>query len=252
MSLVVNQLECGYRGQRIVGPASFELEQSDGLALLGPNGSGKTTLLKTLVGTLRPISGSAKLAGEIAPATQEWSRSVAFVPQEEAVSFPFTVREIVMMGRMPWSPGFRDTEEDIAATNAALQRADCLKLADRPVTEMSGGEKQRTLIARALAQIGQDRSRPRVLILDEPATHLDFAHQTMLVSLIRELREEGVIVIASWHDLHLPAHACNIVALMLNGQLQRLGSIADTLKPEILSATFGAQFYVESTPVLKF
>jgi iron complex transport system ATP-binding protein len=117
---------------------------------------------------------------------------------------------------------------------------------------MSGGEKQRTLIARSLAQIGSDQTRPRVLILDEPATHLDFAHQTMLVSLIRDLRAEGVIVIASWHDLHLPAHACNWVALMVAGQLHKLGSVEDTLNPDTLSCSFGAEFSVQSTPVLKF
>jgi iron complex transport system ATP-binding protein len=251
MSLTVQKLECGYHGKQIVAPISFELSRGDGLALLGPNGSGKTTLLKSLVGSLRALSGSVSL-GDVKHYSKDWSRCVAFVPQDEAVAFPFTVREMVMMGRMPWSPGFADTVEDVHATEAALARADCLELADRPITEMSGGEKQRTLIARALAQIGSDSSRDRLLLLDEPATHLDFAHQTMLVSLINELRREGVIVIASWHDLHLPAHTCNLVALMVKGQLERFGATDEVLNPTTLSSAFGAEFLVSSTPVLKF
>ncbi len=252
MSLSVQNLECGYHGKRVVEPINFDLVGGDGLALLGPNGSGKTTLLKSLVGSLKPLSGKASLGDEIRPNSKEWHRSVAYVPQEESVSFPFTVREMVMMGRMPWSPGFADTEEDNLATEAALRRADCDGLADRPITEMSGGEKQRTLIARALAQIGSDSSRSRLLLLDEPATHLDFAHQTMLVSLINELRDEGVIVIASWHDLHLPAHTCNKVALMVKGKLERFGPTDEVLNPATLGQAFGAKFLISATPVLEF
>lgn len=252
MSFKVEQLACGYHHREIVHPLDFALQPGDGLALLGPNGSGKTTLLKTLIGLLPPLQGQVSYAGltYAAPAkhpTNDWVKKIAFVPQEEAVAFPFTVRQIVMMGRLPHSPGFTDTEEDRSLVEAAMVRADCAPYADRPITELSGGEKQRAFIARALAQLGG----PGVLLMDEPSTHLDFRHQAMLVRLLRELREEGMIVLAAWHDLQLSSASCNEALLFVEGTVEYQGPIADFMEPARLQTAFQAEFDLIATPRLK-
>lgn len=247
MSFELRRLVCGYHGKPVVHEISLKIEPGDGLALLGPNGSGKSTLLRTLVGLLSPISGEVSLSGAGA---SEWPQRVAFVPQEEPANFPFTVRQVVMMGRLPHSPGFADTAEDHAVVQAAMERADCASYADRAVTELSGGEKQRGYIARAIAQLsGPDG--PKVLLLDEPSTHLDFKHQALLVRLIRELREEGIIVIAAWHDLHLSAASCNQALLLVEGRTQFQGDTAELMTPEKLAAAFDAEFDFGSGPRIR-
>lgn len=261
-------LQCGYHDHVVVHPQDFLLRAGDALALLGPNGSGKSTLLKTLTGLLTPIAGNVALSGLEPDLTEghkgkdtilyeakakspprEWPKHIAFVPQEEAIAFPFTVRQVVMMGRLPHSPGFVDTVEDHQIVEGAMARADCLEYADRPITELSGGEKQRAYIARALAQLtGED---PRVLLLDEPSTHLDFKHQAILVRLIRELREAGFIVIAAWHDLQLSLASCNQALLLVDGAARYQGESGRLNDPAILANAFETEFAETSGPRLK-
>lgn len=259
MTFAARDLSCGYHRKVIVHPQNFSLNPGDALALLGPNGSGKSTLLKTLTGLLTPVGGSVVLSGSSGAAEYAakaktppppWPRHVAFVPQEEAVSFPFSVRQVVMMGRLPHSPGFSDSREDHEIVNRAMARADCLAYADRPVTELSGGEKQRAYIARALAQLsGSDG--PKVLLLDEPSTHLDFKHQAMLVRLIRDAREEGMIVVAAWHDLYLSASSCNQALLLVEGQTRYQGPTEELMSPDLLAAAFDAEFELSPGPRIR-
>lgn len=243
MSLTLDRLVCGYHGKPIVHEISLTLPPGEGLALLGPNGSGKSTLLRTLIGLLAPISGRYSLTNVNAV---DWARQVAFVPQEEPVHFPFTVRQIVMMGRLPHSPGFTDSIEDHRVVQAAMERTDCASYADRPVTELSGGEKQRAYIARALAQISGEG--PKALLLDEPSTHLDFKHQAMLVRLIQEVRSEGTTVVAAWHDLHLSAASCNQSLLLVGGKTQFQGPTEELMTPDRLERAFDAKFNVAAGP----
>lgn len=252
MRFAVEGLAGGYFDRQIVHPLSFELHPGDGLALLGPNGSGKTTLLKTLIGILAPLAGKVELGDMVyaSPAKQpphDWVKRIAFVPQEESVAFPFTVRQIVMMGRLPHSPGFQDTVEDREIVEAAMVRSDCAAYADRSITELSGGEKQRAYIARALAQLGG----PGVLLMDEPSTHLDFKHQAMLVRLLRELRDNGMIVIAAWHDLQLSAASCTKALLLGDGQVRYQGPIDEFMDPDRLAEAFETEFAAILSPRLK-
>lgn len=255
MSITVRDLACGYQGKPIVEPLSFTLEEGQALALLGPNGSGKSTLLKTLIGLLTPIDGSITVGDAQAysrshrapPAS--WPRHLAFVPQEESIAFPFSVRQIVMMGRLPHSPGFRDSTEDMRIVDEAMVRSDCADYADRPITELSGGEKQRVFIARALAQLSGPG--PRVLLLDEPSTHLDFKHQGMLVRLIREVRSEGVIVIAAWHDLYLSASSCDEALLLVGGKAQYQGPTEALMNPDRLRVAFDTEFELSPAPRIR-
>lgn len=244
MSFTLQGLTCGYHGKPVVHDVSLSLGEGDALALLGPNGSGKTTLLRTLIGLLNPLSGKLDLAGVKA---EDWPRQLAFVPQEEQINFPFTVRQVVMTGRLPHSPGFSDTAEDHEVVEAAMARADCASYADRPITELSGGEKQRAYIARALAQLSGPVG-PKVLLLDEPSTHLDFKHQAMLVRLIRELRAEGLIVIAAWHDLHLSSASCNHALLLVQGRTSFQGDIAELMNADRLKSAFDADFEFAAGP----
>lgn len=247
MSILTKNLACGYHGRPVVKSISITLEPGDGLALLGPNGSGKTTLMRTLIGLLDPISGTVEIHGVD---RNEWPKRLAFVPQEEAITFPFTVRQVVTMGRLPHSPGFGDTAEDHRVVGEAMERADCADFADRPITELSGGEKQRAFIARALAQISSSEG-PRILLLDEPSTHLDFKHQALLVRLIRELREDGVTVIAAWHDLHLSSASCNRALLLVGGETRFQGEMSELMSPDRLRDAFDVEFDLSAGPRIR-
>lgn len=228
--LKATNLSCGYSPRVVIEGVNIELQPGKIIALLGPNGSGKSTLLKTLCKTISPISGEIKLMGDRIDQLSyaEIGKRLAFVPQEEAPTFAFTVRQVVMMGRLPHSSGYFDTEQDSEATEKALVIADCKDLADRPITELSGGERQRALIARALAQ------EAKILLLDEPTSHLDVGHQVALVKILNGLIAEGYAVIAAVHDLNLAAAMAEDSMLLSEGKVVLKGRTSDLLtSPEV-------------------
>lgn len=231
-------LKCGYPGRVVLEGVGFELAAGTVTVLLGPNGSGKSTLLKTLSKTLAPLAGTLTVCGDALHSLsfRELARRVAYVPQEEYPAFPFTVREIVLMGRLPYSDGLFETEEDHRAAEDAMRAADCLALADRPVTELSGGERQRGLIARALAQ------QAPALLLDEPTSHLDVGHQVEIVRLLRRLAEEGYGVLAALHDLNLAAALADRAILLANGRVGLEGPCAEVLASPQVDAVYGVRF----------
>lgn len=236
-------LACGHAAP-VLTDVALTVEPGETVALLGPNGSGKSTLLKTLAGLLPPLAGEIKL-GEDRLASLK-PRDVAFriasVPQEEAVPFAFTVRQIVAMGRLARSNGLLDTPEDQAATEAAMRRADCDGLAERPANETSGGERQRALIARAIAQDA------RLLMMDEPTSHLDAPHQAWIVSLVKELATEGRAVIVAIHDLNLAAALADRAVLLSQGKVAMDGLAESVLMSDRLDQAFGATFDRLRTP----
>jgi iron complex transport system ATP-binding protein len=231
-------LACGYGSKKVLSDLSFDLEAGSVTALLGPNGCGKSTLLKTVTGELKPLAGSLWLNGanssDLTPL--EVAQRVAFVPPEEQIEFPFTVREIVSMGRLPRSPGFFDTEEDRIATGEAIRDSECEELADRAITELSAGERQRVLIARALAQT------PGILLLDEPTSHLDPGHQVSFVSLVRRLAGKGITILAALHDLNLAAELADSAFVFSNGTMTRSGKIEQVLRSHELERAYGVAF----------
>jgi len=245
--LAVEQLAFGY-GRRVVGSGvGFTVRAGEVLCLLGPNGGGKTTLFKTVLGLLPSLDGRILLDGED---VARWSRrrlarSIGYVPQAQAAFFPFRVIDVVLMGRasrlgLLAAPG----PADRTIAEGALATLGVGHLAQRVYTEISGGERQMVLIARALA------GEPRLLIMDEPTASLDFGNQTRVLDRIRTLARQGIAVILSTHD---PDHAflcADRVALLHEGRLAALGSPAETITAESLGALYDVAVAVVPLPDL--
>lgn len=245
MTLSVEALAFGYPGKPVGRDVSFELGPGEVICLLGPNGSGKTTLFKTVLGLLRPQGGRVRLDGEdVAQWPRErLARHLAYVPQAHTAFFPFLVRDVVLMGRAARLGLFATpSARDRAAAEAALASLGIADLADHPYTEISGGERQLTLIARALAQ------EPRVLVMDEPTASLDFGNQVRVLERITELARSGIAVVLSTHD---PDHAflcADRVALLDDGRLQHLGRPEEAITPEALKRIYGVDVDILTLP----
>jgi iron complex transport system ATP-binding protein len=210
-------------------------------AIIGRNGAGKTTLLKTLAGLLAPNAGSVRLDGRALAGWERHglARALAYLPQERLVHWALTARAVVALGRLPHQPfGAGESRADSAAIDAALAAMDAAHLAHRPVPELSGGERARVLIARALAQ------EPRVLIADEPAAGLDPAHQLTLFRHLAGLAEAGRTVVVAVHDLSLAARFCHSVALVHEGRTLAAGTPQQVLIPEHLATAYGIRAHV--------
>ena len=195
---------------------TFTVEPGEVFGILGPNGSGKSTLVRLLAGLLAPQRGRVELGGEpvASLARREIARRLALVPQEPRFEADFTALEAVLLGRHPHLAGVAfESERDVAITRAALARVDAAALAERPVEELPAGERQRVVMARALAQ------ETPALALDEPSSFLDLRHQVGLFDLVRELAAEGRAVVAVLHDLSLAAEYCDRVLLLDRGRM---------------------------------
>ncbi|WP_326662549.1 ABC transporter ATP-binding protein [Streptomyces canus] len=208
------------------------LDVPDGafVGLVGPNGSGKSTLLRCVYRALRPAGGAVRLDGDDVHTMdpRAAARVLAALPQESSAEFDFTVAEVVAMGRLPHRGRTAAADEKICAD--AMDRTGVRHLADRGFLALSGGEKQRVLIARALAQ------QPRVLVLDEPTNHLDIAHQLDVLSLVRG---SGLTVLAALHDLNLAAAHCDLLYVIADGRTVASGPPHDVLQPALLAEVFG-------------
>lgn len=235
--LTARGLACGH-GSPVLSDVHLTVRPGEAVALLGPNGSGKSTLLNTLAGLLPPLAGAIQLGGDPLASlkVREVSRRMASVPQEETVPFAFTVRQLVTMGRLARSNGLLDTPEDYAAAAEAMRKADCFHLAERIAGETSGGERQRALIARALAQDAP------LLLMDEPTSHLDAPHQAWVVHLVRSLAAEGRAVIMALHDLNLASAISTRSILLASGAVAMDDTTEAVLASERLDAAFGARF----------
>ncbi|MFH1007575.1 MAG: ABC transporter ATP-binding protein [Candidatus Latescibacterota bacterium] len=222
---------------------SLKIERGDLLGIIGPNGCGKSTFLRMVAGSLRPERGSVRLfeqeAGRIK--RRELARRLAVVPQDSHVAFPFTVLELVLMGRAPHlgSLGF-EQERDLEIARKAMAFMDVLPLEARRIDELSGGERQRVVLARALAQ------EPEVLLLDEPTAFLDIRHQVDIHRLLGQLRDErGLTVVLVSHDLNLAARYCSKLALFSEGTLFAFGLADEVITQGNIEATYRADVLVE-------
>ncbi len=225
---------------------SFSLAPGELVAVIGPNGSGKSTLLRAVSRTLHPQSGEVRVEGrEIYSATPQWvARRIAVVPQETRVDFAFTVREIVLMGRLPHLGRFAtETAADIAIAREALQRTGVLKLEDRSILGISGGERQRVMVARALAQ------QTPILLLDEPTAHLDINYQIEIMRLVNTLRADGArALLVVLHDLNLAAQFCDRLLLLHRGRVFADGPPESVLTRENVRLAYGADVLVRRHP----
>ena len=232
----IENLSFGYSGQSLLYGIQASVRRGEMVGLLGPNGSGKTTLLKLLSGVLRPRQGRILLDGRDLAAwgRREIARRIAVVPQELQVPFAFTVEQMVALGRTPFISllGTR-TSRDREIVREAMQIAEVETLAARIFNELSGGERQRVIVAMALAQ------QPRLLLLDEPTSHLDIKYQIEVLELVRRLnRETGVTVIAALHDLNLAARYFPRLLLFQRGIVAD-GGPAEVLEPHLLQRVYG-------------
>ena len=236
MNLRVENLSFAYRhGAPVLRELSLEIAPGKVTGLFGPNGSGKSTLLRCLTGALRPQTGTVWCGDQRVDALtpREVARRIAVVPQDTPRGVPLTAREMVALGR------FAAGDEDATLIEASLARVSAAELAERPFDQLSGGERQRVVIARALAQ------ETPVLLLDEPATHLDVAHQLELYRLARTLADEGRSVLIVCHDLLLAPLFVDGAVLLRDGQVLATGAVAAVLVAERLLAVFGARLRVD-------
>jgi len=232
----IRHLGFSYGERRVLDDVSLSVEKGETIGILGPNGSGKTTLLKILSAVLSG-SGNIELNGKDIRSYErrELSRLFAVVPQESQVNFPFTVAEIVLMGRASHhNPFGLEGERDLEAARKSMEATETLPLADRYLHELSGGEKQRVMIARALAQEAE------ILLLDEPAAFLDLKHQVRVFELMRRLnRERGLTIVAALHDLNLAALFFPRLVLLAEGTVYRDGSAMEVLTEENIREVYG-------------
>ena len=238
--LEAKNISYGVNGKKILDGVSFKIERGDFVGLLGPNGAGKTTLLKILGGALREYDGTATLNLILLKRMKPRgvAQFIATVPQESHFPFPFTSLEVVLMGRHPHRKLFSfDSEEDLQTAQVAMERTDCRQFSERSIDTLSGGEKQRVLLARALAQ------KPAVLLLDEPATHLDLAHTLSLFTLLSDLNKNNrLTVLCVVHDLNLASRFCKRVLVLKEGRLVLEGESGSALREEKLGEIFGVSF----------
>lgn len=232
---------------------TFQIRSGEVLGVIGPNGSGKTSLLKLLARVLRPREGIVRLFWqELAGLSQDSvARMVALVPQDSPEIFPFTISEMVLMGRFPhhragaWGlRGFGwESAEDVRLAEDAMRETDVLHLAHRLIRDVSGGERQRAIIARALTQ------EPKVLLLDEPTAFLDLNHQVEICRIIRRLNEErGLTVVLVSHDLNLASQYCDRLLLLNGGMAFCLGTPDEVIRLDVLKAVYGCEVLVDRHP----
>jgi iron complex transport system ATP-binding protein len=239
-------VSAGYPGRRVLRELDFSAFAGELVAIVGPNGAGKSTLVRVLAGTLPVTAGEVRLFGRRLDklARRDIARRLAVVPQESDVAFGFSVRQVVMMGRAPHQSGLLLARpEDEQAVDSALDRVDLGAIADRPVGELSGGERRRVVIARALAQ------RAELLLLDEPTAHLDMRHAVELYETARrEVEQRKVLCVAVMHDLAAAARWADRAVLMVDGSVRAQGPVDEVLDPALLEPAFDVRLRAGRDP----
>jgi iron complex transport system ATP-binding protein len=234
--LTIRSLSVSYGARRVLKEVSFDLPSGSILAVIGPNGAGKTTLIRALTGIV-PAAGGEVLVDDRSLnklGAAERARWMAVVPQARNLPPAFSAWETVLLGRTPHLNWLGQvSEQDEAVARQAMERTQTLDLRDRPVGELSGGEQQRLLLARALAQAAP------ILLMDEPTAHLDLQFQLALLDQVKSLAQtEGLAVLVVLHDLNLAARYADRAALLVQGELRACGPTAEVLTPELLSPVY--------------
>jgi iron complex transport system ATP-binding protein len=246
--LKVCNIECYYESTKVLDGISFSINPGDFVGVLGPNGSGKTTLLRALSGVLKPRIGAVYLEDSniYLMKSREVAKNIAVVPQDAApAGFNLTVLDFVLMGRHPHMSRFKmESEKDFAIAKRAMEMTNTLYLAGKNINELSGGERQRVLIARALTQ------EPKVLLLDEPTSHLDVNNQLEIMELLKRLcLERKMAVLAVLHDFNIASHYCDSLILLNGGRIVSMGAVDDVLTSENIKKVFRVDVIVKRNPI---
>ena len=245
--LKIDALTVAYSDRIVLENVSFEVQPGEILALIGPNGAGKSTLIRAASGVVPILSGRVSVDGQDLTGLSHSQRAkiLAVVPQARQLGGAFSVQQAVMMGRTPYLNWLgQEGEADKAAVHLALEQTCLDTFADRQIAKLSGGEQQRVLLARALAQ------NTPVMLLDEPTNHLDLQHQTNLLSLVKNLaKKKQLAVLMALHDLNLVSFYADKVALVVNGKLKRLGTPTEVIRAKYISAAYRTPVEVVPHPV---
>jgi len=244
------RLGYSYGDLPVLKDLSFSVQQGDFFIIIGPNGSGKTTLLKCIAGISRPRAGSLEILGVPLQSYSRKSlaRSIALVPQTAPADFPFTVTEVVLMGRSPHLGILGvEHEKDLNIARRAMDFTGITSLAHRKLDQLSGGERQRVMIARAICQ------EPEIILLDEPTASLDLAHQVRIMDLMEKLRDEKrVTILMVSHDINLAALYANSLMLIKGGRMVSIGRPAEVLTFQTLEMAYGCPLLVDKSPLGDF
>jgi len=246
-AIEISGLTCSYEDQAVLDNLSMSVETGEFFIIIGPNGSGKSTLLNTVAGLLILQKGVIKIQNHLLSEIDQKSlaQTLALVPQSMEIDFPFTVKEVVLMGRTPHQ-GFLglEKEADSKIVGEALDYTDLAHLAERKVYQLSGGERQRAFIARAICQ------QPDIMLLDEPTASLDLSHQTRIMDLMERLKtEKGMTVVMVSHDINLASMYADKLILLKSGQIVAKGSPTEVLRYDILEEAYGCTLLVDNNPV---
>lgn len=244
--LDVRDLTAGYGDHKVLKQIRFLIQEQQFIGIIGPNGSGKSTLMQVLARSLSPGAGEVLFRGDELTdlSFREFGLGVGFVPQESGIPFAYSVYDIVMMGRNPHIPRFRQPSvQDHEMVSQALVQTGTTNLAERSITSLSGGERQRVLIARVLAQ------DPELLLLDEPFAHIDLHHQHELIRLIRDSTKGKKAVIGVFHDINLAASYCDHLILLHEGVIRVSGTPRDIFQNPLLQEIFKISTVIGENPV---
>jgi iron complex transport system ATP-binding protein len=242
----VNSVSFRYHEDWVLQDVSFRVEKGEFVGVIGPNGSGKTTLLKVLYRLLSPQKGEILL--ELVPMKRmdriDIAKRIAVVAQETHLLFPFSVLETVLMGRSPHLGHLMfESEKDLEIAKRAMEWTKVLSFSERSMDELSGGERKRVFIARALAQ------EPEVILLDEPTANLDIHHQMDFLDLILTLnRERGLTIVMASHDMNIASEFCDRLILLQGGRIYKIGTPHDVITKENIEKVYGCEVWIDRNP----
>lgn len=243
----VDKVYGGYGKEIVLHDVSFDVMQGEFLGIIGPNGAGKSTLLKLMSRVLHPQKGEIFFENkDIARIKlKELCKKIAFVPQDTLINFPFSVEEVVLLGRIPHLKRLQfETKRDFKIAENSLLLTDSLHLKEKKIDQLSGGERQRVIIAKALAQ------EPILLFLDEPTAHLDISHQIQILDLSKKLcRQTNLTIVATLHDLNLASEYCDKIILLNEGKIYKDGTPPEVLTYQNIEAVYKTVVVVLDNPV---
>ena len=245
MKLKVKELEFKIADQQILNGIDLNIKEGQFVGIIGPNGSGKSTLLKNIYRVYKPSKGNISLEGTDIETmkSKEIAKKLAILSQESSTQFDFTVKDIIKMGRYPYKSMFEDySKKDMELVDEIIDKLSLQNHKDRSFNTLSGGEKQRVLIARALVQ------NTDFMILDEPTNHLDIRYQIQLLDIVKNL---GITVLAALHDINIAALYCDYILVMKDGKIIKRGTVDEIITSETIKEVYGVNSYITENPINK-